>query len=117
MKLYHYAGCSTCRKARAFLSEKGVTPTLIDLVETPPSAKTLAELHRRSGLSLRKFFNTSGQSYRDGAFSARLPEMDEEAQLAALAADGKLVKRPILDTGGAVLVGFSEAAWTEAVGG
>lgn len=116
MKLYHYAGCSTCRKARAFLTAKGLTPTLIDLVDTPPSAKTLADLHTRSGQPLKKFFNTSGQSYRDGGFSARLPEMDEKAQLAALAADGKLVKRPILDTGRSVLVGFSEAAWTEALG-
>ncbi len=117
MKLYHYAGCSTCRKARVFLSAKGITPALVDLVGTPPTAKTLADLHARSGLSLRKFFNTSGQSYRDGGFSARLPEMDDKAQLAALAADGKLVKRPILDTGKAVLVGFSEAAWSEALGG
>jgi len=117
MKLYHYAGCSTCRKARSWLTAAGHGATLIDLVETPPDAATLKDLHARSGLPLQKFFNTSGQSYRDGGFSARIGSMTDAEKFEALAADGKLVKRPLLDAGNVVLVGFSEVVWGEALSG
>jgi arsenate reductase len=88
----------------------------VDLVATPPDVATLRDLWRRSGLPLERFFNTSGQSYRDGGFKDRLPSMDDAAKLAALAADGKLVKRPILDASGPVRVGFREAEWAAALG-
>jgi arsenate reductase len=117
MKLFHYQGCSTCRKARAWLAAKGLHAVEQDLVANPPDAATLRDLWQRSGKPLARFFNVSGQSYRDGGFAARLPTMDDAARLAALAADGKLVKRPILDTGTQVLVGFDAAAWGEALGG
>jgi len=115
MTIYHYAGCSTCKRALKWLEAQGARPTRVDLVATPPSAATLEGLWRRSGRPLERLFNTSGQSYRDGDFKARLPRMSEADKLAALAADGKLVKRPILDLGGAVLVGFDEVAWRAAL--
>jgi len=115
--IYHYAGCGTCKKALAFLAARGVQPIKIDLVATPPDAATLERLWRRSGKPLDKLFNTSGQSYRDGGFKDRLPGMSESDKLTALAADGKLVKRPLLDLGERVLVGLSEAEWGAALSG
>ena len=113
--IYHYAGCGTCKKALAWLAARGVAVDKVDLVATPPDRDTLAGLWRRSGKPLAKIFNVSGQSYRDGGFKDRLPWMSEDAQLAALAADGKLVKRPLLDLGSVVLVGFAEAEWASSV--
>ncbi len=115
MTIYHYSGCSTCKKAIAFLAGRGQSPTKVDLVATPPDAATLERLWKASGKPLDKLFNVSGQSYRDGGFKDRLPAMTEQAKLAALAADGKLVKRPILDLGARALVGFSEAEWLAAL--
>jgi len=114
--LYHYAGCSTCRKARKWLSQQGQSPVLIPLAAEPPSPERLRALWQASGLPLKKFFNTSGQSYRGGDFKNRLPKMSDDEQLEALAADGMLIKRPILDLGARVLVGFREAEWAEALG-
>ncbi|MCC6620961.1 MAG: Spx/MgsR family RNA polymerase-binding regulatory protein [Deltaproteobacteria bacterium] len=116
MIVYHYAGCSTCKKALTWLAARGVAVTKVDLVQTPPSADVLRDLWTRSGRPLDKLFNVSGQSYRDGGFKDRLKTMSDADKLAALAADGKLVKRPIFDAGDAVLVGFDEAAWSEALG-
>ena len=114
MTLYHYSGCSTCKKARAWLAAHDVAVTLVDLVGTPPTQKALEGLWKRSGLPLKKFFNVSGESYRAGGFKDRLASLSEAEMLAALAADGKLVKRPILDLGAAVLVGFDAVAWDNA---
>lgn len=113
--LYQYANCSTCRKARGFLEQHQVPHQVQELVGAPPSAQALEDLWRRSGLPLRRFFNTSGQSYRQGGFKERLPQMTQAQQLEALAADGKLIKRPLLDTGDTVLVGFKEAEWRAAL--
>ena len=113
--LYHYSGCSTCKKAIAFARAKGAELALIDLVQSPPDAKTLRSLWQRSGKPLDKLFNVSGQSYRDGGFKDRLASMTEGEKLAALAADGKLVKRPLLDLGDRVLVGFAEPEWAAAL--
>ena len=117
MKLYHYPGCSTCKKARKWLDAKGADVELVDLVQQTPSADTLRDLWDRSGLPLKKFFNTSGRVYRGGGYKDRIPTMNDDECLAELAAEGMLIKRPILDTGDAVLVGFREAAYGEAVGG
>jgi arsenate reductase (glutaredoxin) len=114
-KLYQYPKCSTCRKALKWLDERGVAYAASDLVASPPSAAALRDLYARSGLPIARFFNTSGESYRAGGFKARLPGMTEREAIAALAADGKLIKRPILDTGAAVLVGFNEATYTAAL--
>ena len=111
-RVYQYPKCSTCRKALKWLDERGVAYAKTDLVATPPSLAVLKDLHKRSGLPVAKLFNTSGESYRSGNFKDRLAEMTDAAALAALAADGKLIKRPIVDTGTAVLVGFQEEAYT-----
>jgi arsenate reductase len=112
--LYHYPKCGTCRKAAAWLKSAGHAPKLHDLVADPPDAATLRDLWGRSGQPLRKLFNTSGESYRNGGFKDRLATMSDADALAALAADGKLIKRPILDLGSAVLIGFREADWQAA---
>jgi arsenate reductase len=88
----------------------GEVPELIDLATSPPDKETLRALWRASGLDLRKFFNTSGQSYRNGDFGARIATMTDEEKLEALAADGMLIKRPIVVDGGVVRVGFREGA-------
>lgn len=119
--VYHYAGCSTCKKARRYLDGLSLRPTLIDLKQAPPTADVLADLHATSGLPVKKFFNTSGQSYRGGGFKDRLPGFSNADAYAALAADGMLIKRPILsvtraDGSRAVTVGFKEAVWAELLG-
>jgi arsenate reductase len=108
MKFYHYPGCGTCRKATKWLAERGIEVEAIDIVDSPPSKSLLKDYYKRSGRELKAFFNTSGQSYRQGAFKEKLAGMSESEMLDALAADGKLIKRPLLDTGEQVFVGFRE---------
>jgi arsenate reductase (glutaredoxin) len=112
--IWHYPKCSTCRKALKWLAAHGVNTDAHDIVATPPALSTLTDLFRRSGLPIARFFNTSGESYRSGGFKDRLKTMSEAQALAALAADGKLIKRPLIDAGTSVLVGFDEAAYTAA---
>ncbi|MEM9067427.1 MAG: Spx/MgsR family RNA polymerase-binding regulatory protein [Myxococcota bacterium] len=114
MKLYHYAGCSTCKKARKWLDAAGISYEAIPIVDKPPSKTHLKRLWKRSGLPLKRFFNTSGKSYREGGFGERLKTMSEDEALAALAADGKLIKRPLIDAPDHVLVGFKEVEYEEA---
>jgi arsenate reductase len=109
--VYQYPKCSTCRQALAWLDEHGVEYQKIDLVAKPPSLATLRDIHRRSGLPITRFFNTSGESYRTGNFKERLQEMSTAQALAALAADGKLIKRPLVLAGDSVVVGFDEKAF------
>jgi len=114
--VYQYPKCSTCRKALKWLGEHRIAHTHSDLVATPIPLAKLRDLHERSGLPLRRFFNTSGESYRNGKFGERLPKMSDAEALKALAADGKLVKRPIVDAGKIVLVGFDEEKYADALG-
>ena len=106
--VWQYPKCSTCRKALKWLGDRGVALNAIDLVASPPTAAQLREMWKRSGLPLAKMFNTAGESYRAGDFKNKLATMSEAQALAALASDGKLIKRPVIDTGGAVLVGYDE---------
>jgi arsenate reductase len=112
---YHYPNCSTCKTARKWLDARGVAVHAIDLVAAPPSAATLASVLERGGLELRKLFNVSGQSYREGGWKDRLASIERATALAALAADGKLIKRPILLGDDFALVGFDADAWAEHV--
>jgi len=114
--VYQYPKCSTCRKALKWLDAQGVAYTAVDLVATPPAEATLKALWERSGLPIKRFFNTSGQSYRGGGFKERLATMSDDEALAALAADGKLIKRPLVDGGDFTLVGFREPEWAERMG-
>lgn len=116
IKVYRYPKCGTCRKALAWLDDRGVTYEAVDIVHSPPSRAELEELYRRSGLPIRKLFNTSGVSYREGGYGKRLPHMSEAEALDALARDGKLIKRPIVVAPRAVLVGFDEASYAKLVG-
>ena len=110
-----YPKCSTCRRAQAWLDSHGLTYTLRDIKEENPTREELATWHGRSGLPLRKLFNTSGLLYKSLALKDRLPGMSEDEQLDLLASDGMLVKRPILVTETAVLVGFREGDWAAAL--
>ena len=103
--------CTTCKKARAFLEERGIAFEIRDIREKNPSAEELLRWKECSGLPLKRFFNTSGMQYRALGLSAKLPDMSEADQLALLASDGMLVKRPILVGDGFVLVGFRAAEW------
>jgi len=109
--VYQYPKCSTCRKALAYLDSQGASYASVDIVLQPPSKTRLAAALKQSGLPIKRFFNTSGQSYRDGKFGQRLPEMSDAQALAALAADGKLIKRPLVVGEDFVLVGFDPAAY------
>ncbi len=115
MQFLCHPGCSTCKKAREFLEQNGISFVLRDIRTENPTAAELAQWHRQSGLPLRRFFNTSGQLYRELALKDKLPALSEEQQLALLAQDGMLVRRPILAAEEFVLIGFRENEWKSAL--
>lgn len=106
-----YPKCSTCRKAEQFLLEHEIGFTFRNIAEDRPGTDELAEWIARSGLPLRRFFNTSGLKYKALGLKDKLKTMSEPEQIALLASDGMLVKRPLLIAGDAVLVGFNVAEW------
>lgn len=106
-----YPKCSTCQKAKKWLEEQNINYTERNIAESNPSYEELKEWHARSGLPLKRFFNTSGLLYKEMKLKDKLPTMSEEEQLKLLAANGMLVKRPILIDEDTVLVGFKEAEW------
>ena len=106
-----YPRCTTCQKAKAWLEEHGAKLEIRDIKENKPTEEELREWHRRSGLPLRRFFNTSGLQYKALGLKDRLATMTENEQYALLATDGMLVKRPLLVGDGFVLVGFKEEEW------
>ena len=108
-----YPRCTTCQKARRWLEERGAAVEERDVKEEKPTAAELRVWHERSGLPLKRFFNTSGMIYRELALKDKLPSMTEEEQYAVLASDGMLVKRPLLITHDRVLTGFREKEWAE----
>lgn len=114
-KVYCYDRCSTCKKALAWLDANDVDYKKIDIKGEHPDEKTLRALHKKSGLPLKKFFNTSGILYREMELSVKLPAMSEDEQFKLLASDGMLVKRPLLVTDDAVCTGFKEAEWKVAL--
>ena len=111
-----YSRCSTCKKAKKWLDDNGISYTERPIKEENPTFEELTEWIGRSGLPVRKFFNTSGQLYRSMQLKDKLPTMSEDEQLELLASDGMLVKRPILIDDDFVLVGFKEADWASALG-
>ena len=116
MLFVEYPKCTTCQKARKWLEERGTAFASRHIKDDPPAAAELELWHRRSGLPLKRFFNTSGLKYKELGLKDKLPGMTEEEQLALLASDGMLVKRPILLGDDFVLVGFREAEWSKALG-
>jgi arsenate reductase (glutaredoxin) len=115
LSVFQYPACSTCRKALAWLKQRGIAHETIHIVQTPPSKAQLKRALDASGLPIKAFFNTSGESYRNGGFKDRIATMSQAEALAALAADGKLIKRPLAIDGDLVLVGFNEDKWSEAL--
>ena len=111
MEFLCYEKCSTCKKAKRWMEDHGIASRERLIKEENPSREELASWWRKSGLPLKRFFNTSGQAYRSLELSKKLPQMSEEEQLELLACDGLLVKRPILLAGDRVLVGFKENEW------
>ena len=116
MLFFCYPKCTTCQKAKAFLDSRGVAYDLRDIKLENPTADELRGLWKKSGLPLKKFFNTSGLQYKALGLKDKLPEMSEEEQLALLATDGMLVKRPILVGEDFVLTGFRPAEWETVLG-
>ncbi len=109
-----YDRCSTCKKAEAWLQSKGIAYEKRPIKEKNPTAEELRIWNAKSGLPLRRFFNTSGLLYKELQLKDRLPTMTEEEMLSLLATDGMLVKRPLLIAGDTVLVGFRESDWESA---
>ena len=111
-----YPKCSTCKKALKWLEENEVPFTKRHIVEENPSEQELTEWYHKSGLPLKKFFNTSGLQYKALGLKEKLPAMSEDEQLALLATDGMLVKRPLLVGEDFVLTGFRAAEWEARLG-
>lgn len=108
-----YKKCSTCKKAEKWLQENGLDYEMRDIKTENPSKEELRTWYEKSGLDIKRFFNTSGMIYRDMQLKDKLPDMSEEEKLELLATDGMLVKRPILVTEDQVLVGFKEKEWEQ----
>ena len=115
MLFLEYPPCTTCKKAKKWLDDNAVAYESRHIKENNPTYEELKAWHVKSGLSLKKFFNTSGIQYRALELKDKLPTMTEEEQLRLLASDGMLVKRPILVTDTAVLTGFKAEDWEKAV--
>ena len=110
-----YPKCSTCKKAQKWLDESGADYTLRDIKTENPTKEELKQWWEKSGLPLKRFFNTSGNVYKELKLKDKLPDMSEEEQLALLATDGMLVKRPLVIGDDFVLTGFKEKEWIEAM--
>ncbi|MEZ4445994.1 MAG: arsenate reductase family protein [Polyangiaceae bacterium] len=115
--VFHYPGCSTCRRAIKWLDEQGVDYRARHIVDEPPTKAELKRIRKLADLPLRKLFNTSGQSYKNGGFKDRLASMSDEEAYAALTADGMLIKRPLLLAEDGALVGFHAETWAAHFGG
>ncbi len=115
MEFICYPKCSTCKKAQAYLDTHTKNYTVRNIAEDNPTEAELRLWQEKSGLELKRFFNTSGMKYRELDLKNRLPGMSDDEKFALLATDGMLVKRPILVCGDLVLVGFRESEWEKAL--
>ncbi|MFR0880921.1 MAG: arsenate reductase family protein [Oscillospiraceae bacterium] len=106
-----YPKCTTCKKAQKWLDDNNISYEIRDIKENNPTFDELSEWHRKSGLPLKRFFNTSGLLYKSMGLKDKLLSMSEKEQLELLSTDGMLVKRPIVVTDDTVLVGFKESEW------
>ena len=111
LKFICYPKCTTCQKAKKWLDDNNVDYVLRDIKNDNPCEEELSEWYKKSGLPLRRFFNTSGLLYKSMELKAKLPDMTQEEMLELLATDGMLVKRPLLISEDTVLVGFKEKEW------
>lgn len=113
MKFYWYPKCGTCRNAKKWLDEKDVAYEAIHIVEAPPSKEELKQAYEKSGLPLKKFFNTSGQKYRELGLKDQVATASDDELLALLASDGMLIKRPLVIGEETASVGFKEEEYQE----
>lgn len=113
--LIEYPKCTTCKKAKNYLQSHDISFEDRHIVEQNPDEKELKQWIKQSGLPIKKFFNTSGMKYRELELKDKLPNMSEEEQIALLATDGMLIKRPLLISKEFVLTGFKEKEWDEAL--
>ena len=114
--IWGYNKCSTCRNAQKWLRNNQIESQWIEIVEQPPTVEQLREMIAISGLPLSKFFNTSGELYRELQLKDKLPAMSEQQKLELLASNGKLIKRPLCADGSRVTVGFKEEMFAETWG-
>lgn len=112
MLFIEYPKCTTCKRAKKYLEEHGVSFEDRHIVEDNPTKEELTEWIQRSGYSIKKFFNTSGMKYRELGLKDKLDQMSDEEKIELLASDGMLVKRPLLIDENRILVGFREKEWT-----
>lgn len=108
LTLYWYPKCGTCRNAKKWLDNHELQYEEIHIVENPPSREEIEQIYKSSGLELKKFFNTSGQKYRELGLKDKLKDASEAEMLNILSTDGMLLKRPIVTDGSKVTVGFKE---------
>lgn len=108
LTIYEYPKCGTCRNAKKWLEQHDVSFEAVHIVETPPSKERLKELHKKSGLALSSFFNTSGKKYRELDLKNKRASMSEEEQYELLSSDGMLIKRPIVTDENKVTLGFKD---------
>ncbi|TBL71430.1 arsenate reductase family protein [Paenibacillus thalictri] len=117
VKVYEYAKCGTCRNSLKWLKNKGIDVETVPIFEQPPSKEELKQLVSRSGLDLRKWFNTSGEVYKEMGLKDKLAAMSEDEQLELLSGNGRLIKRPVVTDGAKVTVGFKEEQFEQVWGG
>lgn len=115
MLFIEYPKCSTCKNAKKWLESRGAKFEDRHIVEHPPTVAELKEWIPRSGLPMKRFFNTSGLKYKELGLKDKLADMSEEEQMALLAGDGMLIKRPLLVTADTVIPGFKEKEWEQAL--
>ena len=115
IQFIEYPKCTTCKKAKKWLDDNKIKYSGRHIVENNPTYEELKEWFKKSGLPLKKFFNTSGLKYKELCLKDKLPTMTEEEQLKLLASNGMLVKRPVLINGNAVLIGFKAEEWSEKI--
>ncbi len=115
MLFIEYPKCTTCQKAKRFLSDNGADFSTRHIKEKNPTYDELKLWYEKSGLPLKRFFNTSGLLYKSMDLKNKIPEMTEDEQLKLLSTDGMLIKRPILVTENKILVGFRENEWLNAI--
>ncbi len=113
MLFVEYPKCTTCQKAKKWLTEQGIAFECRHIVENHPTVEELKQWHQMSGLPLKRFFNTSGMKYKELGLKDKLPQMTEEEQYELLATDGMLVKRPLLVGDDFAVPGFREKEWEE----
>ena len=113
LEFIQYPKCTTCKKAEKWLKDNGIAYESVHIVEQTPSKEQLQAYYELSGLPLKKFFNTSGNKYKELGLKDKLADMSEEEQLALLASDGMLIKRPIVTDGKKITLGFKESDFTE----